>query len=145
MRLVLALLLPAATTCFILGLTLPLIELERFYFLTDRPALLALVSGLWRDGETLLAVVVGLFSIAFPAVKILALHVAAVAGRSGIGHALMHALGKWSMMDVMLVALVVFAAKTSGLASAITLPGLWFYAAATLTTALAAAILARSR
>ncbi|MCC4245331.1 paraquat-inducible protein A [Stappia indica] len=145
MRLLLALLLPAATTCFILGLTLPLLELERLYFLTDRPALLALVAGLWREQETLLAVVVGLFSIAFPAAKILALHVAAIAGRSGIGHALMHALGKWSMMDVMLVALVVFAAKTSGLASATSLPGLWFYASATVMTALAAAIVSRSR
>jgi len=38
-------------------------------------------------------------------------------------------LSKWSMMDVMLVAIVIFAAKTSGLAQAFTQPGLWFYAA----------------
>ncbi|WP_417766889.1 paraquat-inducible protein A [Stappia sp.] len=134
-RLVLSLLLPSATVSFVLGLTLPLMELERLFFLTDRPSLVEIVNGLWRDGEAGLAVLVGGLSIAFPAAKILALHVAAVAGRSGLGLALMNALGRWSMMDVMLVALVVFAAKTSGLAAAATLPGLWCYGAATLLTA----------
>ncbi len=33
------------------------------------------------------------------------------------------------MLDVVLVALVIFAAKTSGLATAFTQPGLWFFAA----------------
>ncbi|MEP3301618.1 MAG: paraquat-inducible protein A, partial [Roseibium sp.] len=54
-------------------------------------------------------------------------------------------VSKWSMLDVMLVALVLFAAKTSGLAAASVLPGLWFYAAATLTTALAAFLCARRK
>ena len=42
------------------------------------------------------------------------------------------------MLDVVLVALVVFAAKTSGLATAITKPGLWFFAASVILTAAAA-------
>ena len=45
------------------------------------------------------------------------------------------------MMDVILVAIIVFAAKTSGLASAFTLPGLWFYAASVVLTVAAAALL----
>ncbi len=143
MRLLLALLLPVATTCFILGLTLPLMELERLFFLTDRPSLLEIVDGLWSDGEAALAGLVAVLSIVFPAAKLMALHIAAVAGRSGLGHALMQALGKWSMMDVMLVALVVFAAKTSGLAAAASLPGLWCYGAATLLTVLGAYLVNR--
>ena len=58
--------------------------------------------------------------------------------------ALLSMVSKWSMLDVMLVALVLFAAKTSGLAAAAILPGLWFYAAATLSTAFAASLCTRS-
>jgi paraquat-inducible protein A len=43
-------------------------------------------------------------------------------------------LTKWSMMDVMLVAIVIAAAKTSGLANAFTEAGLWCYAGAALMT-----------
>ena len=141
-RVVLALLLPAATACFVLGLTLPLLELERLFVLTDRPSLLQLVTGLWTDGEQLLAGAVALFSVVFPMAKLAALHVAVVAGTPGRSLQMLGALGKWSMMDVMLVALVIFAAKTSGLATAITQPGLLFYAGAVVLSALAA-VLAR--
>jgi paraquat-inducible protein A len=47
------------------------------------------------------------------------------------------------MLDVVLVALVVFAAKTSGLATAFTKPGLWFFAASVVLTAMASAVLKR--
>ncbi|WP_417773061.1 paraquat-inducible protein A [Stappia sp.] len=142
-RLFLSLLLPVATAAFVLGLILPLMELERLYVFTDRPSLLQLLQGLWSDGETWLAAVVALFSVIFPAAKIVALHVAVVSERSGFALTLLHALGKWSMMDVMLVALVIFAAKTSGFASAATLPGLWCYGAAVVASALSAALARR--
>ncbi|MEI2385082.1 paraquat-inducible protein A [Breoghania sp. JC706] len=137
MRLMLALLLPLATFSFALGLTLPLLSFEKLYFFEETPSLIEVVRGLDAEGDRALAILVGCFSILFPAIKILLLHVVALGGR---GHflSLLGAVSKWSMMDVMVVALVVFAAKSSGLATAITQPGLWFYAFATLSTALAA-------
>ncbi len=143
MRTLLALLLPLATACFILGLILPLMTLERLYFLEDTPSLVEVVAGLWSGGDKALAAVISGFSIAFPAAKIVTLHVAVVGGRQIAPLGIMAWLGKWSMMDVMLVALVVFAAKTSGLATATTLPGLWCYAAATILTAAAASLAKR--
>ena len=44
------------------------------------------------------------------------------------------------MLDVVLVALVVFAAKTSGLASAASRPGLWFFAVSAVLTAVLAKV-----
>ena len=44
------------------------------------------------------------------------------------------------MLDVVLVALVIFAAKTSGLATASTQPGLWFFAASVILTAAASTL-----
>jgi paraquat-inducible protein A len=144
MRFFLALLLPVATFTFALGLTQPLMRFERLYFLEDRPTLIEMVSGLWQEGDAALAAIVGLFSIGFPAVKIMLIHIAVLTGGKNRSLALLSMVSKWSMLDVMLVALVLFAAKTSGLAAAAILPGLWFYAAATLTTAIAASLCARA-
>ncbi|MNL72332.1 Paraquat-inducible protein A [compost metagenome] len=47
---------------------------------------------------------------------------------AGLPSRLLPHLSRWSMMDVLLVAVVIFAAKSSGLAEAFTQPGLWFYA-----------------
>jgi len=143
LRLATALLLPVATFCFALGITQPMIRMERLYFLEDRPSLLEMVEGLWTKGDHVIAVAVALFSVGLPAVKLCLIHVAALTGGKARSLALLGAVSKWSMMDVMLVALVLFAAKTSGLAKASVLPGLWFYAAATLTTALAAMLCRR--
>lgn len=132
------LLLLAAAVCFGLGVSLPLMKLERLYFFTETPSLLAVIAGLWRDGDVPLAFVVALFSIAFPLTKLFAAFSAAF---SVAGHGRYPAwagyIAKWSMMDVMLVAIVIFAARTSGLASAVSQPGVWFYAASALCSALA--------
>ena len=111
---------------FGLGISLPLIKFEKLYFFSETPSLIGIVGGLWSDGSALLAMIIVLFSLLFPVLKM------AVAFRSSMRDEGLPVwagmLSKWSMMDVLLVALVIFGAKTSGLASAITQPGIWFYA-----------------
>jgi paraquat-inducible protein A len=142
-RLFLPLVLFTAAISLGVGLVLPLVRVKRLYFLTEDPSLVAIIAGLWRDGEVLLAFVVALFSIVFPCLKLVMLNVAAYPGAQGPKRlpAWMRALSNWSMLDVMLVALVIFAAKTSGLATAFTQPGLWFFAASALLTATGSALL----
>jgi len=142
MRFTVPLMLFAASFCLALGLVLPLIRLERLYFFTQEPSLMEIISGLWTEGESLLAVVVALFSVVFPIVKLGTLHVlsyGATHERPAIP-AWLKTLSNWSMLDVLLVALVIFAAKTSGLAAAITQPGLWFFAGSAVLTAIASAM-----
>ncbi|MEX0955186.1 MAG: paraquat-inducible protein A [Rhizobiaceae bacterium] len=131
-----------ATFCFALGVTQPLIEVERLLLFTDRPSLIEIVSGLWRDGDWLLAIVIALFSIVLPALKLVSVQYLYVARPEAIARipALLGTVSKWSMLDVLLVALVIFAAKTSGVATALTLPGLWFFTAAVVFTALASVL-----
>lgn len=145
MRMVLSLLLYVAAFSFGLGLTLPLVRFEKLYFFEETPTLIEIVSTLAREGDMALAVLIGAFSIAFPALKLMLLFFVAVAGGSVRKLGALSAVSKWSMMDVMIVALAIVAAKSSGLAAAVTLPGIWFYAAATISSALAAAILKRGR
>lgn len=144
MPVLLGFLIPIAAFSFGLGLTLPLLQMERLYFLQDTPNLLQVINGLYEDGEPTIAILVFAFSVALPALKIVVLGISALHRSSRKWLRTLSYLGKWSMMDVMLVALVIFAAKTSGLASAEVLPGLWFYAAATLSTALAAFMVGHS-
>ncbi|GAA4118781.1 paraquat-inducible protein A [Aminobacter aganoensis] len=139
MRSLLPLILFAASACFAFGLVLPLIHVDRLYFFSEEPSLIGMISALWRGGDWLLATIVALFSVAFPALKLGLLHNAAY-GHPGTGvPAWFRALSNWSMLDVILVALVIFAAKTSGLATAFTKPGLWFFAASVVLTATASA------
>jgi len=57
-------------------------------------------------------------------------------GGGGAVVRLLPLLSKWSMMDVMLVALLTVAARTSGVTSAFTQAGLWFHAASAIVSGL---------
>ncbi|MCP4386535.1 MAG: paraquat-inducible protein A [Hyphomicrobiales bacterium] len=134
-----------ATLCFGLGLVLPIAVFESFLLFSERPSLIEILTGLWQDDDRLIAALVGLFSVAFPAAKLIVLHMAAYTPERLHWVERLGVLSKWSMADVLIVALAIFAAKTSGLAEAATQAGIWFYAAATLLSAAAAVILTRKQ
>jgi len=131
-----------AAVCLVLGLTLPVMKLTRLYFWTDTPSILSILSALWESGETFLAGVIFVFSIVFPALKLLYIAMAGTlttfdpARRS---HWLKRVewLGKWSMLDVLVLALLVFYAKAIGFAGAVSLPGVYFFAASVVLTMIA--------
>ncbi|WP_245418275.1 paraquat-inducible protein A [Cohaesibacter haloalkalitolerans] len=133
----LPILLAVAAFSFGLGITLPLVSLDKLLFFTETPSLKTIIMGLWEQGETVLALIIIAFSVLLPAAKILLLHIAVYRGKKSRSLALLSVASKWSMMDVLLVALVIFSAKTSGLATASAMPGIWFYATATLASVLA--------
>lgn len=143
MRHVVPILLLASAVTFGLGVTLPLIKFEKLYFFAETPSLIGVVGGLWDKGDIGLSALVAAFSLVFPLVKLFTVFEAAFG--SGRFPAWAGALSKWSMMDVLLVAILVFAAKTSGLATAVSQPGLWFYAASTITAAIAAGLVKREQ
>jgi paraquat-inducible protein A len=130
-------LLLGASLCFALGVSQPLMEIDRLYFFTATPSLIEVTTGLWSHGDYAIAIITALFSLIFPLAKLAVLHIAAFPAAGG---ALsipqwFKTLARWSMLDVLVVALVIFAAKTSGLASAAAKPGLWFFALSVVLTA----------
>lgn len=127
------LILLVASISFGLGISLPLMQFEKLYFFTETPSLISIIAGLWTDGEILLSIVVIAFSIVFPIIKLFTAFQAVFLDENASGWTA--ALAKWSMMDVLLVAIAVFAAKTSGLANAISQPGLWFFAISAIAVA----------
>ena len=135
----------AAAALFLgFGVTLPLIEFSRLFVFSQTPSLIAMVAGLWHNGDRALAVIVAVASIGLPAVKITAMATEALvpnAGKRPLAGRAAHLLARWSMLDVLLVALLVFGAKTSGLASVTMQPGFWCFLASILFAALAGAAL----
>ncbi len=116
-------LLVAAPFLLALGLTLPLIRFEKLYFFDETPSLVGIVASLWNGGDVALAIIVALVSIVLPILKIVGLAAEGMAagvksGSAFYRHVIPH-LSKWSMMDVLLVAIVIAAAKTTGLADAL--------------------------
>jgi len=126
-----------ASISFGLGISLPLMQFDKLYFFTETPSLISIIIDLWAGGEILLSLVVIAFSILFPVLKLFTAFEAVFLGRKASGWTA--ALAKWSMMDVLLVAIAVFAAKTSGLANAISQPGLWFFAISAIAVAVSIA------
>ncbi|MGV3549840.1 paraquat-inducible protein A [Rhizobium sp.] len=130
---------------FVLGLVLPLMTFEKLFFFKEDPSLFGIVGSLW-ESNVALAILVALFSIVFPFAKMVAVAAEALTPpgtESNWFAKLVPFLTKWSMMDVMLVAIVIAAAKTSGLADAFTEPGLWCYIGATLSTTVVQWMVAR--
>lgn len=135
------LLLVVASVLLALGTTLPILRVDRLVFFSRDASLFGIAWDLVTEGEVLLGIVVFVFSIAFPAVKIgLLAQLAAEVGphhwvRRNLGF--VEALGRWSMMDVLVVALLVFSVKSGGLATATTQPALYCFAGSVLATMLA--------
>lgn len=136
MKYVLPVLFVLAPFLFALGLTLPLMTFEKLFFFEETPSLLDIVAVLW-ESNVALAILVALFSVVFPFAKMTAVAAEALTPHGTESNwfaRLVPLLTKWSMMDVMLVAIVITAAKTSGLANAFTEAGLWCYGGAALIT-----------
>lgn len=137
-----------AALCLPLGWVLPLLELERLFFFTDTPSLIDLVYGLAGQGDWGLAAIIITVSFIFPVAKLVAISLVlalpehAVETTARLGRWLA-TFSKWSMIDVVLVALAIFAAKTSGLATAISQPGIWFFAISTIASSIAAGLIIR--
>lgn len=133
------LLIVSASVCLFLGLTLPVIRLTRLYVWTDTFSIISVIWTLFREGEFWLSAVLFVFSILFPALKLLyLLALFAMPGTSRTKRMKnlnrLAWLGKWSMLDVLVMALVIFYVKSSGVADAVALPGIYFFAASVILT-----------
>lgn len=145
MKLLLLISLVLAPFCLALGIVLPLVRFETLYVFDQSPSLVGIIVNLASDRDWVLAAIVFGVSIVFPLLKMMviiarALDMAPAGGRAG--RALPH-LARWSLMDVLLVAIVIVAAKTGGIASALSQSGLWFYAASAVLAVIAHTLLER--
>ena len=144
-RFFLGLLTLAAGATLVLGITLPAIQLTKLYLWTDRHSILTAIYALYLDKEYFLAGLIFLFSVIVPSCKLVYLLVISTlaaprpATRERTVERL-ESLGKWSMMDVLVLALMVFYVNASSIADATALPGVYLYSASVFLTMTAYAI-----
>lgn len=145
MRIILIICLVVAPFCLALGITMPLMRFETLYFFNKEPSLVEIVKNLATDGDWALAAIVALVSILFPVIKLLVIFAEAIGLQTNgsMLARLLPQLARWSLMDVLIVALVIVAAKTGGLVTALSQPGLWFYAASAIVSVLAHMLVSR--
>lgn len=133
------LLLLVTLVILVIGVTSPLLTLIKFSFIENTVSLLSTVKQFYADQEWFLFIVVTVFSLCIPAIKIanllLVLNVDYSRG-SLLDKSLqiIETLGKWSMLDVFVVALLLVSVKLGALAKIEVHFGLYAFAVGVLLT-----------
>ena len=144
----LGLLLLVALILIVMGLTAPALKITSLFVFTREYSILGGIMSLFEEGQTLLGVILLLFSVIFPVAKnLLALICVLILERrpnrvrqivSVIGH-----LSKWSMVDVFAIALVVLVMNGELLSTANIDAGVGMFTAGILLSTLATFLLER--
>jgi paraquat-inducible protein A len=135
-RRLLALLL-LASGLFMAGLWMPMLTLTKLLFISNTFSVISGVVSLFQRGHWFLFVVVGLFSVLLPMLKILLLFALlrtreVQSARFARLLKLMHDCGRWAMLDVMVVAVMIVTVKLGVVAEIEIHPGLYLFGTAVL-------------
>ena len=133
------LLLLLALATLIIGITAPLLTLIKFSFLENTVSLLSTVQQLYTEKEWFLFIIIALFSLCVPIIKITSLLLilnVSYSLDSFLDKTLrvIETIGKWSMLDVFVVALLLVSVKLGALAKVEVHYGLYSFAASVLLT-----------
>ena len=133
------LLLLVALGILMIGITAPLLTLIKFSFIENTVSLLSTVKQFYADQEWFLFIVITVFSLCVPVIKIasLLLILNVDYSRGSLLDKSLHVietLGKWSMLDVFVVALLLVSVKLGALAKVEVHYGLYAFATAVLLT-----------
>ncbi|HJQ58386.1 MAG TPA: paraquat-inducible protein A [Vineibacter sp.] len=136
-----------AALSFAVGLALPAVRVTRLRLFEETLSVLGGIVELWRGGSWPLAIVIAVFSVAFPAAK-LALAAwlwFAPSARRDVLHALAVGAGKWSMLDVLVVAIVVASMQGGFLVRLRPEPGIYLFGTSILLATLVTWLIDRRR
>ena len=128
-----------ATVFFALGVMLPAIRFTTVYVWTNQHSVATIIWALYKNEEFFLCFVIFMFSIFFPFMKLFYLLTLVTSPDMpqefrAKSISVMEWLGRYSMTDVMVLALMIFYINASGYTEASVLPGIYFFAASALMT-----------
>jgi len=131
-----------ATVFFALGIILPVIRFTTVYVWTNEHSIATIIWALYDSSEYFLCAVVFAVSIFFPFLKLFYLLTLVTSPDLSPefrrrSFSTMEWLGRYSMTDVMVLALMIFYVNSSGYTEAVVMPGVYFFAASALITMLA--------
>ena len=130
-------LLVVSSALLLIGFITPMLTISKFIVVQHS---LSILTGVWQlltEGQFFLFIIIALFSIVMPLAKIILLfnllHPATRTPklRTKLLH-LMHDYGRWAMLDVMVVAILIVSVKLGAIASIQVHSGLYIFGAAVL-------------
>ncbi len=126
-----------ATLLLLAGLVTPLFTTQKYFFSKNTFSMLVMLEDLLEHGNFILFAIILAFSIMIPLLKIVLLYRATAVlhrkpGRAGRYIHLMHEFGRWSMLDVLVVACTIVVIKVGGLVKIEANYGLYIFAASLL-------------
>lgn len=138
----------AALGLWAAGVTLPVLTVTQLYLFEDPFSLIQAAATLFDEGEIVIGLIVAVFTLVLPPAKlILGFAVWRWADSDGAAAsraiAVLEAIGRWAMLDVLILAIVVVTLKSSWLADVTTGPGLYCFAASSVLALIAGLMLKR--
>ncbi len=133
----LRLLLIIASILLLVGFVSPIMTITQLVWINHSFSIVSGIWQLWQQGHIMLFILVGGFSIILPIAKIILLfnllHPKTIHlhQRKKLLH-LMHNYGRWAMLDVMVVAMLIVSVKLGAIASIQIHPGLYVFGSAVL-------------
>ena len=104
------------------GISLPLLSVSEFWFFKNEISLIDIVYGLFENAEYFLAVIVSIFGVVIPLIK--------VSSRlMGLKFVDKFQLHKFAMLDIFLISFIVFSSKFASLFDAKIAIGFYFLSA----------------
>ncbi len=126
-----------SSVLLLIGFIAPMLTISKFIIVKHS---LSIIAGVWQlliEGQIILFIIIALFSIIMPVAKIILLFnllhptTRHPNRRNKMLH-LMHDYGRWAMLDVMVVAILIVSVKLGAIASIQVHAGLYIFGAAVL-------------
>ncbi|KGM07354.1 Paraquat-inducible protein A [Methylophaga thiooxydans] len=121
----------------IAGLFLPMLTITQFIVIRNDFSVISGITELWKAGQYILFIVIACFSVMVPLTKIALLF--KLLQNDNRPHPikmkllrLIHDYGRWAMLDVMVVAMLIVTVKMGAIASIQIHPGLYVFGVAVL-------------
>ncbi len=133
---VLCWLLVLASLLLAIGLVVPMLTLTKLFFSQHSFSVIGGIGQLFSDGQILIGIVIALFSVILPIIKIAFLFLSLIEPQDSASHQrhlqMMHDYGRWAMLDVMVVAIIIVTVKLGAIASIQVHSGLYVFGTAVL-------------
>ncbi len=132
-------LLLCSLVALVVGVIAPLLTLQKLYFIENTISLISTIQTLYNDNDWLLFILITVFSLCIPVIKIVSLLlITNVDFKKGSfldkTLTVIETLGKWSMLDVFVVALLLVSVKLGALAKVEVHYGLYVFAFSVILT-----------
>ena len=137
-----------AFALFAAGVFFPFFHVTKFWLFDSAVSIVGGIVTLFQEGEYFLFVVLTLFTLVFPCAQLGLLAIIWIERENDLGrvrrvHEWIEHLGKWSMLDVFVVAILIVAMKSAAVAELHIGLGLYLFTFSVIATQLASFLVAR--